>query len=68
LGNFGRLFKTNFMSKYYELKQTTLMELEIEGLIEKIKDLEVKLAIKELEVKQLRNELKMVNLAMADVS
>lgn len=52
------------MSKYYELKQTTLMELEIEGLIEKIKKLEIELGIKELEIKQ----LKMRILAMADVN
>lgn len=45
------------MPNYYELKQTTLMELEIEGLIEKIKQLEVKLAIKELEAKQLKEKL-----------
>jgi ribosomal protein L13 len=42
------------MPNYYELKQTTLMELEIEGLIEKIKQLEINIGIKELEVKQLK--------------
>jgi hypothetical protein len=52
------------MPNYYELKQTTLMELEIEGLIEKIKQLEVNLGIKELEVKQ----LKMRILALADIN
>ncbi len=62
--NFGRLFKTNFMANYYELKQTTLMELEIEGLIEKIKKLEITIGIKEQEIKQ----LKMRILAMADIN
>jgi len=52
------------MPNYYELKQTTLMEMEIEGLIEKIKQLEINLAIKELEVKQ----LKMLNLALSDIN
>lgn len=52
------------MSKYYELKQTTLMELEIEGLIEKIKQLEISLGIKEQEIKQ----LKMRILAMSDIN
>jgi len=52
------------MPNYYELKQTTLMELEIEGLIEKIKQLEINIAIKELEVKQ----LKMRILALADIN
>lgn len=52
------------MSKYYELKQMTLMELEIEGLIEKIKQLEITIGIKEQEIKQ----LKMRILAMADIN
>jgi hypothetical protein len=52
------------MPNYYELKQTILMELEIQGLIEKIKQLEVSLGIKELEVKQ----LKMRILALADIN
>ena len=56
------------MPNYYELKQTTLMELEIEGLIEKIKNLEVKLAVAEFQNKQLKNEYKMLNLAMSDVN
>ncbi len=52
------------MPNYYELKQTTLMELEIEGLIEKIKQLEISLGIKELEIKQ----LKMRILALSDIN
>ena len=44
------------------------MELEIEGLIEKIKNLEVKLAVAEFQNKQLKNEYKMLNLAMSDVN
>jgi hypothetical protein len=48
------------MKNYYELKQTTLDKLEIEGLIEKIQRLEKQLALKELEVKQLQNKLKQI--------
>ena len=55
--------KTN----YYELKQTTLMEMEIEGLIAKIQRLEKELALKEKENKELRNEFKMLNLAVTDI-
>lgn len=43
---------------YYELKQTTLMEMEIEGLVAKIQRLEKELAVKELESKQLKDQLK----------
>lgn len=43
---------------YYELKQTTLMEMEIEGLVAKIQRLEKELAVKELETKQLKEQLK----------
>jgi len=53
------------MKNYYELKQTTLME--IEGLIAKIQRLEKELALKEQENKSLRNELKMLNLAVTDL-
>ena len=56
------------MSKYYELKQTTLMEIEIEQLVAKIQRLEKELALKEQENKQLRIEFKMLNLAMSDIS
>ena len=48
------------MKNYYELKQTTLDKLEIEGLIEKIQRLEKQLALKELEVKQLQYKLKQI--------
>lgn len=50
------------MANYYELKQTTLMEIEIGELVAKIQRLEKELAIKEQEIKQ----LKMLNLALAD--
>ena len=50
------------MPNYYELKQTTLMEIEIGELVAKIQRLEKELAIKEQEIKQ----LKMLNLALAD--
>jgi hypothetical protein len=46
------------MSKYYELKQTTLMELEIAELVAKIQRLEKELAIKENENKELNAKLK----------
>jgi hypothetical protein len=55
------------MKNYYELKQTTLMEMEIEGLVAKIQRLEKELALKEQENKSLRNELKMLNLAVTDL-
>ena len=46
------------MKNYYELKQTTLDKLEIEGLIERIKKLEKELGLKELEIRQLNNKLR----------
>ncbi len=46
------------MSKYYELKQTTLMELEIAELVAKIQRLEKELAVKENENKELNAKLK----------
>ena len=46
------------MPNYYELKQTTLMELEIAELIAKIQRLEKELAIKENENKELNAKLK----------
>ncbi len=55
------------MKNYYELKQTTLMEMEIEGLVAKIQRLEKELALKEKENKELRHEFKMLNLAIADM-
>jgi hypothetical protein len=51
------------MANYYELKQTTLMELEIQELIAKILRLEKELALKEQEIKQ----LKMLTLAIEDI-
>lgn len=62
------IFKLQTMkTNYYELKQTTLMEMEIEGLIAKIQRLEKELALKEKENKELRNEFKMLNLAATDI-
>lgn len=62
------IFKLQTMkTNYYELKQTTLMEMEIEGLIAKIQRLEKELALKEKENKELRNEFKMLNLAVTDI-
>ncbi len=55
------------MKNYYELKQTTLMEMEIAELIAKIQRLEKELAIKEQENKQLRIQIKMLNLAVTDI-
>lgn len=46
------------MKNYYELKQTTLMELEIEGLVAKIQRLEKENALKDQQIKQLKEELK----------
>ena len=43
------------------------MEMEIEGLIAKIQRLEKELALKEKENKELRNEFKMLNLAVTDI-
>ncbi len=69
MGNFGRLFKTNLMSKnQYLMGQEYLLRLENECLIERITKLEKELGFKEKEIKDLRIQLKMVNLAMADVN
>jgi len=51
------------MNKYYEIKQTPLMELEIAELVAKIQRLEKELALKEQEIKQ----LKMLTLALEDI-
>jgi hypothetical protein len=40
----------------YELKQSLLDKMEIEGLIERIKKLEKELALKEVEIKGLKKE------------
>jgi hypothetical protein len=57
------------MSKnQYLMGQEYLLRLENECLIEKIAKIEKELGLKEKEIKDLRIQLKMVNLAMADVS
>lgn len=62
------IFKLQTMRhNYNELKQTTLMEMEIAELVAKIQRLEKELALKEQENKQLRNEFKMLNLAVTDL-
>ena len=43
------------------------MEMEIAELIAKIQKLEKELALKEKENKELRNEFKMLNLAVTDI-
>lgn len=69
MGKLGvAIFKLQTMkTNYYELKQTTLMEMEIAELIAKIQRLEKELAIKEQENKQLRIQIKMLNLAVTDI-
>jgi len=65
----GGFFKTNFMSKnQYLMSQEYLLRLENECLIERITKLEKELGLKEKEIKDLRIQIKMVNLAMADVN
>jgi hypothetical protein len=48
--------------------QEYLLRLENECLIERITKLEKELGLKEKEIKDLRIQIKMVNLAMADVN
>lgn len=68
-GNFGRLFKTYFMTKNnYLMGQEYMLRLENELLIERITKIEKELGLKEKEIKDLRIQLKMINLVMADVS
>lgn len=43
--------------KPYELKQSLLDRMEIEGLIERIKKLEIELSIKDLQIKALKEDL-----------
>ena len=43
--------------KPYELKQSLLDRIEIEGLIERIKKLEIELSIKDLQIKTLKEDL-----------
>lgn len=65
----GGFFKTNFMSKnQYLMGQEYLLRLENECLIERITKLEKELGLKEKEIKDLRIQIKMINLAMADVN
>jgi hypothetical protein len=57
------------MSKnQYLMGQEYLLRLENECLIERISKIEKELGLKEKEIKDLRIQLKMVNLAMSDVS
>jgi len=43
--------------KAYELKQSLLDRMEIEGLIERIKKLEIEVSIKDLQIKALKEDL-----------
>jgi len=52
----------------YLIGQEYMIRLENELLIERIAKIEKELGIKEKENKDLRIQLKMINLAMADVS
>lgn len=52
----------------YLMGQEYMLRLENELLIERIAKIEKELGLKEKENKDLRIQLKMVNLAMADVS
>jgi hypothetical protein len=55
--NGGRdILKTKTM-KPYELKQSLLDRMEIEGLIERIKKLEIELSIKNLQITSLKEDL-----------
>jgi hypothetical protein len=57
------------MSKnQYLMGQEYLLRLENECLIEKIAKIEKELGLKEKEIKELRIQIKMINLAIADVS
>jgi hypothetical protein len=52
----------------YLMGQEYMLRLENELLIERIAKIEKELGLKEKENKELRIQLKMINLAMADVS
>jgi hypothetical protein len=57
------------MSKnHYLMGQEYLLRLENECLIERIAKIEKELGLKEKENKDLRIQLKMVNLALSDIS
>jgi hypothetical protein len=43
--------------KPYELKQSLLDRIEIEGLLERIKKLEIEVSIKDLQIKVLKEDL-----------
>lgn len=43
--------------KPYELKQSLLDRMEIEGLLERIKKQEVEISIKDLQIKALKDDL-----------
>lgn len=43
--------------KPYELKQSLLDRMEIEGLLERIKKLEIELSIKDLQITSLKEDL-----------
>jgi len=47
--------------KAYELKQSLLDRMEIEGLIERIKKLEIEVSIKDLQIKALKEDLEYKN-------
>lgn len=52
----------------YLMGQEYLLRLENECLIERIAKIEKELGLKEKEIKDLRIQIKMLNLAMADIS
>jgi hypothetical protein len=52
----------------YLMGQEYMIRLENELLIERIAKIEKELGLKEKEVKDLKIQLKMINLAMADIS
>lgn len=52
----------------YLMGQEYMLRLENELLIERIAKIEKELGLKEKEIKDLRIQLKMINLAMADIS
>lgn len=52
----------------YLMGQEYLLRLENECLIERIAKIEKELGLKEKEIKDLRIQIKMLNLAMSDIS
>lgn len=52
----------------YLMGQEYMLRLENELLIERIAKIEKELGLKEKEIKELRIQIKMINLAIADVS